>query len=236
MKKVYSIMIFLLIVSIWAFNEEKYITYPIKIAFILIFGLSWLLRMKSKINYYQAWCLIMIIFSGLAMLVAEDSSVALHTFINVFQVFLIAFTGVAYIDDNEKIDFLIVCIIIGGCILGVRLLMTTPLSAWLSFERLGKGIGYNSNDVGNKAAISAILSIAFMKEKEGKQRKLLLVCFCLMLVLVLFSGSRKSLIAVVVAVFLLYTIGLKKKRNIIFAIIGIAALFAVLYYFMISHE
>lgn len=229
-------MFFLLIVSIWAFNEEKYITYPIKIIFILILGLRWMLKAHLKINFYQAWCLVMIVFSGVATLIAPDLPVASHTFINVLQVFLIAFVGVSYLDDNEKIDFLMLCIIIGGCLLGIRLLATTPLSVWFSFERLGEAIGYNANDVGNKAAISAIIAIASLKEKKGKKQILLLVVFIMMTLLVLFSGSRKSLIAVAFAVLLFYTIGLEKKRNIIFALIGITIVFSVLYYLMMNNS
>lgn len=234
--KIYPALFFLLIISIWAFNEDKFITYPIKIAFILVYGWRWLRSARLKINHYQAWSIVMIILSAFSIMMAGSVSTAMHTFINMLQVCLIAFVGVHYIDSKDKINFIVKCIIIGGCIMGVRLVLTTPLHVWTSFDRLGEGIGYNPNDVGNKAAFSAIFSMALMRNTTGKKKTMLTIIFMLMSVLVLFSGSRKALLAVAFAVLLFYTIGLEKKRNLIFAIIGIGILFGIVYYLMMNNE
>lgn len=233
---VYQLLCLFLIVSIWAFNEDKYITYPIKIIYILVLGFYWI-KKHAVINKYHAWCIIMIFFSIIAVFYAKDYSVALYTFVNIVQVILIAFVTVSYIDSNDKLIFMSKSIIIGGCVLLLRLVAVTPLSSWLSYERLGSHIGYNANDVGNKAAIAAIVSIGFARMESNKKKKLLyLFLFAALLVIVLFSGSRKSLLAVIIAVAMFYTLGLKEKRYMFLSIFGVGIAFVLLYFISMNND
>ena len=233
---IYQILGFLLIVSIWAFNEEKYITYPIKIVFILVYGYYWLIVSHGAINKYQIWCFLMIVASIFATLIAGDLSLATHTLINVIQCFLIAFTFSAYLREKNQIVQFLKFFAIGGLILFIRLLISTPISAWMSFERLGEAIGYNANDVGNKAAISAIISICLFRNKFEKHRWFYAVSYILLTAIVLFSGSRKALLALVLATVLIYTIGLEKKKNLIFAILGLVVVLFVGYQVIMRNE
>ncbi|MBN2926913.1 MAG: O-antigen ligase family protein [Eubacterium sp.] len=233
---VYQILACVLIVSVWAFNEEKYITYPAKILFILVYGFHWLSNSKGKINKYQGWCLLMCLFSVMAIFPASGMGTAIHTLINMLQVFLIGFVLSGYLKEKKEITLFFKFFVVGGFVLLVRLLIVTPTSVWLSYERLGESIGYNANDVGNKAAIAAIIAICLFKDKKEKYRRIYLLMFIAMAILVLFSGSRKSLLAVVVTVILIYTIGLENKKNIFFALIGISIGLIVAYQFMMHNE
>lgn len=218
---IYEILGFLLVVSIWAFNEEKYITYPIKIIYIFVFGIYWLRKKHFKINKYQLWCIWMCIFSVFALIPATDLSLAIYTLVNVLQVFLLAFVLSGRLEEKKQIEIYLKYMVWGGVILLIRLLIVTPLEVWLSFERLGDTIGYNANDVGNKAAVAAIIALCFYRNKNEKRHNIYLIIFIMMLITVLFSGSRKSLLAVVLALIFIYTVGLENKKNIIFYIIGI---------------
>lgn len=233
---IYQILGLLLIVSIWAFNEEKYITYPIKIVFILVYGYYWLSTSRGTINKYQGWCLLMIIFSIMAVFYAQDTNVAVYTLINVLQVFLIAFVLSGYISKRDEVMKYLHYFLFGGVILMARLLVVTPLHVWVSFERLGEAIGYNANDVGNKAAIAAIIAICLFKNAKGKFKRYYGILFVLMSVLVLFSGSRKSLIAVAVAFFILYTIGLENKKNIFLSIVIICGIMFGVYQLILTND
>lgn len=233
---IYQILGLLLIVSIWAFNEEKYITYPIKIVFILVYGYYWLSTSRGTINKYQGWCLLMCIASFAAAFFAADSNMAVRTLINVLQCFLIAFTLSAYIREKDQVVQFFKYFAIGGLILFIRLLLVTPVSVWTSFSRLGAEIGYNANDVGNKAAIAAIISICLFRNRDETHRKFYAILYVLLTAIVLFSGSRKALLALIIATIMIYTVGLEKKRNMIFSIIGLMIVLYIGYQYIMTNE
>ena len=160
-----NILLLLLLITIWAFNEDKIITYPTKIVFILVYGYKWI-KGGIIVTKYQAWCIVMIALSGVALIWAQNYEIAIHTFINVLQVFLIGFTLSASIETKDDVERLLQYIVIAGIVLSVRLVIKTPLSVWVSFQRLGQEIGYNSNDVGNKAAIASIIALCLYKNKK----------------------------------------------------------------------
>lgn len=223
-----------LIVAIWAFNEEKYIVYPIKIVFIIIYSIKWGLS-GGRVNCYQAWCLIMAGLSIFFALYASHLDASLYTLVNMIQVLLIGFALSGSITNKEITHKAFNYIIIGGMALAVRLLIVTPPSVWLSYKRLGDAIHYNSNDVGNKAAIAAIVSLCLFKNSQ-KINKVYLACFISLSIITVFSGSRKSLIAIILTIVMLYTIGLENKKNIVFGIIGMAVAFVIGYHLLMNNE
>lgn len=234
-RTLFNLMLALLIFSVWAFNETKIITYPIKIANILLLGYYSVSRGRTGAKY-QAWCILMIFITAIAMLVSPNFSSASYTFINMLQVFLIGFVTYGYLDDEKKIDFALETLIWGGILLTVRLVLVTPANVWLSWQRLGEAIGSNSNDVGNKAAISAIIALCMAKRSLGKKRISYFAAFGILFAIVLFSGSRKALIAVVAGVILLNTIGLQDKRKIIFSVVVVGVVLALGYHFMMTND
>ncbi len=224
-----------LIVAIWAFNEEKYIVYPIKIVFIAMYLLKWGFK-GGRINFYQSWCLIMAGLSFIFALYASHLDASLYTLVNMIQVLLIGFALSGNIIDKRETHKAFNYIIIAGMALAVRLLIVTPTSVWLSYMRLGDAIHYNSNDVGNKAAIAAIVSLCVFKVSQKKLRKLYLACFIILSIITVFSGSRKSLFAIILAIVMLYTIGLENKKNIVFGCIGIAVAFGFSYHLLMNND
>ena len=234
-RTLFNLMLALLIFSVWAFNETKIITYPIKIAYILLLGYYSVSRGRTGAKY-QAWCILMIFITAIAMLVSPNFSSASYTFINMLQVFLIGFVTYGYLDDEKKINFALEALIWGGILLTVRLVLVTPANVWLSWQRLGEAIGSNSNDVGNKAAISAIIALCMAKRSLGKKRISYFAAFGILFAIVLFSGSRKALIAVVAGIILLNTIGLQDKRKIIFSVVVVGVVLALGYHFMMTND
>ena len=221
-----KLLMALLIISIWAFNEVKLLTYSVKIVYIVLCGL-YVCNRKKYNSKYQLWCLLMILLSFLSVAAAKNTSLASYTLINMIQVFLIAFITYGYIDSSEKIEFVMNCIIWAGLILTFRLLLVTPADVWLSWVRLGEAIGSNANDIGNKAAFSAIISLCFAKKNDHNRRIVYFLSFAVLTAIVLFSGSRKALLAVLLAFILLNTIGLNDKRKILlsFFVISVVLFF-----------
>jgi len=231
----YNLLIALLIFSVWAFNESKIITYPVKIIYIIMMGYYAVSRYRTGTKY-QVWCLVMIVMSFIPIVVAPNFSTASYTFINMLQVLMIGFVTYGYLDEKSKIDFVLEMLVCGGLILSFRLILVTPANVWLSWNRLGEAIGSNSNDLGNKAAISAIIAVCMAKYVQGGKKILYFAAFGILTIIVLFSGSRKALIAVVAGVILLSTIGLHNKRKIIFSVVLVGALLFVGYRFIMTNE
>ena len=231
----YDALMTLLVFSIWAFNETKVITYPVKIAYIVIFGLYAVSKRRTG-SVYQLWCLCMIALSVVAMIVAPELSSSAYTFVNVLQVFLIGFVTYGYLDDENKVDALLKAFVLGGLLLLIRLLLVTPAGVWLSGERVGPAIGYNANDVGNKAAISAIIALCLARQSKKERKTAYFLAFGILTALVLFSGSRKALLAVVAAILLLNTVGLKDKRKMILVVAAMGVLLALGYYFIMTND
>lgn len=232
---IFSVLVALLLISVWAFNEVKLLTYPIKILYILVLGYYSISRRRTN-TYYQLWTLCMILLSLLAMFISPNLNSSLYTFINVFQVFLIGFVTCGFLDDEEKIDFVLECLVIGGLILTLRLIIATPENVWLTWRRLGEAIGSNANDVGNKASFSAIIAICLSKHNSGAKKVMHFVCFGILSAIVLFSGSRKALIALVIGVILINTIGLKDKRKFFLSIVVICVGLFLGYRILMSNE
>ena len=231
----YDALMTLLVFSIWAFNETKVITYPVKIAYIVIFGLYAVSKRRTG-SVYQLWCLCMIALSVVAIIVAPDLSSSAYIFVNVLQVFLIGFVTYGYLDDENKVDALLKAFVLGGLLLLIRLLLVTPARVWLSGERVGPAIGYNANDVGNKAAISAIIALCLARQSKKERKTAYFLAFGILTALVLFSGSRKALLAVVAAILLLNTVGLKDKRKMILVVAAMGVLLALGYYFIMTND
>lgn len=225
----------LLIYSVWAFNETKIITYPIKVLCILFLG-YYSIKHKRTSAKYQIWCFVMIALSALTSLIAPSQISPIYEFVNLLQVFLIGYVTYGYLDNERKIENLLNAFVWGGLILSLRLLIVTPTSVWLSWQRLGEAIGSNPNDIGNKAAISAIIAFCMAKYYDNRKRIVYYVAFAVLSAIVLFSGSRKALIAVVAAIILLYTIGLQDKRKIVYTVIIVVTLLAIGYRFIMTNS
>lgn len=231
---IYQILLFALIVSIWAFNETKILTYPIKIVYMLALGYYSITHRRTNAKY-QLWAVLMCGISFAAMLVGKDRSVSLPTFVNLLQVFVIGYVTYGYLDEEQKIQDMLDYFVIGGLVLAARLVITTPLSVWLSFERLGEAIGYNSNDVGNKAAIAGIVALALFKGRPKNKRVYYFISLGAMVIIVLFTGSRKALLAMVLALALLFTAGLRNKKNLVYAAIALIGILAVGYFVIMGN-
>ena len=185
----------------------------------------------------QIWALVMIVISVFSCLIAGLNSSSLFTLLNVVQVFLIGFVTFGYLNSREKMLFFFASFVAGGLILTLRLLLTTPFSVFLSFERLGESIGYNANDVGDKAMIAALSCVFLIRlVKNNLARLSLLFAFVILLAIVLFSGSRKDLLGLMLGVFIVYTFGLKKKRYLVISLVILFLLSFVLYRIMMTNE
>lgn len=113
----------------------------------------------------------------------------------------------------------------------VTLVIKTPLTAWGS-ERIGEAIGVNPNTIGVTSALSVAIAL-YLANKSKRKRYFLLIPA--LIIIGLLSGSRKSIITLVV-IFVTYIF--VSSRGVQGGISVIATLVAILclLYFVMTNE
>lgn len=228
-----NILIFLLIVSIFAFNDKKAFLYTIRIVFI-IYMLIRLIWSDIKITKFTIWSFGIILITMASILWANDIYIAIKYFIWFMQVILVSNLIDVYVLDKKNLKFLLKSIVIGGFILAIRLVIETP-SEYLGIKRIGRAIGYNPNDVGLKLAFAALCLTYFIK-KNGK-RPYYIIVFILLSGLALLSGSRKAFATLVVGVIIFYILSefsTKKINKIISILFFIIITLGAFYYLVMN--
>jgi len=124
--------------------------------------------------------------------------------------------------DAEKYMKFMVISVLYMCI---RLVMKTPMSAWGS-ERVGEVLNLNPNLVGLYTSCSVLICMMFAESK------LYLGLAAVFSVIAMLSGSRKSVIILVIGVFCYFWLkdrGVKKIRNMLIGGSIIAVLFFLIF-------
>lgn len=185
---------FLLILSVYVFNDQKAFSYTIRISFIIYMFLR-LIFFKSKFSKYTIWASIFTAIMLASILWAEDQSEALYFFTWSFQVFLVCILLDSFIDSKEKLDYVLKCIIIAGVLLAARLLIETPINQW-GVRRLGSEIDYNPNSLGLRLAFATLVSTYFMV-KTSSRKYIFFIGSLLLASTAMLTGSRKVFLVLV---------------------------------------
>lgn len=156
---------------------------------------------QFKLSPLVIWYVLFVMWYFASVLWAKDASFVfdyLNQFIQIIAIFLILPQRIKNFDD---IFTLIELIILSLAYSALILLIKTPISAW-GTERIGEAIGLNSNDLGMRFATGLLLCLGVLTAKKcSKIAKIfhiaLVGCF---LLVVLFSGSRKSIALVLLGI------------------------------------
>lgn len=206
-------MVFLAIISMYAFNDQKILLYTIRIFFIIYMSIR-LFFVKYKVSKYSLWAIIFLMFTLSSTLWATSQELAIFNFIWAFQVLIVAILMESFIEDKKKLEFVLKCFIIGGLILILRLFIETPIETW-GVKRLGTAIDYNANDVGMKLSFATLSTLYFFRTNY---KNIYLVLITLLLSIVsLFTGSKKALLVMVLGIFFYYLFSVKKIHKVILA-------------------
>lgn len=169
----------------------------VRIAFVMyvaVGALAIIYEHQLKISPLVIWYALFVIWYFASVLWAKDTSFIFayfNQFIQIIAVFLILPQRMKNFDD---IFTLIKLIILSLFYSALILFIKTPLSAW-GTERIGEAIGLHPNDIGIRFATGLLLCIGMLTVKKNSKivkifHIVLSACF---LLVVLFSGSRKSI-------------------------------------------
>ncbi len=230
-KHISYLLILLMITSIYAINDQKTLLYLIRGMFIVYMFLR-LLFVRHRLTIYSVWTVSVLFITGASILWAFNQSDAIHYFVWLLQVMLVTIPLSIFIDDEEKLEFVIKCFVVGGVLLIVRLIIETPATVW-GIRRLGAAIGYNANDLGMKLAFAALCTTYLLK-KNSKKKLFLTAIFVLMTAITMLTGSRKAFVLLVLGV-VLYNILIDRSYKKYLIGIPSAIILSVAFYYLVTN-
>ena len=223
------LIVAIMLCCVYAFPDKKIIFIGSQLIFIAIMLLR---RFKHKypLSKYTLWCGAFIVWSLASSLWAYNTTVALRDLASVIQVMLIGMFLVVFIDNEQKFEFVLKAVIVGGILLCIRLYVVTPTYEW-GTERIGYLIGYNANTLGLSLSYAAISAIYLGKKLKFKAYYL---CAIIFNTIALFTGSRKAFLLIIIGSALLLTMTIKKRNMKIFVLLS-AIIFSWGMYYLIMN-
>jgi O-antigen ligase len=222
---------FFLVFLSFVYKNELLILYSFEVFYILLIGL-YIIKRNIKIGKYALWSAAFFTVCLLSYIYSVDQVAAFRQIFNVLKILLIGNTIVFFIDKNKKkINFILISIILSAIYLTVLLIIQTPLSYW-GTNRLGSNIGLNANDLGLKMAISSLIAIYFAKENKKAHLYILAFIFS---TITLFSGSRKAFLLILIGLFFLYILTIKRRRRLLFVIPVLSGIVYLFWYIVMNN-
>jgi len=209
------------------------------VLYISSVALSVLIEKKRLVlNNYILWLFLFFGFCYMSFIWArnqDDMMIYSNTFI---QVFGVAIGLIQQIKDIEDIDRILKLVHLSLVYTAILLVIKTP-SEEFGTERIGDVLGLHCNSIGFRFATATLLCIYFFT-KVNKNKWFYMLTAIGFSVLVLLTGSRKSIIMILVCVFV-YVVFYKSKEQDRTAIIkkmilvgAIIILLVVLWYAMMN--
>lgn len=216
----------------------------LRITFVLYIGsvaLNFLVEKKGLLlNNYILWLFLFFGFCYMSFIWArnqDDMMLLSNTFI---QIFGVAIGLTQQLKSNEDIIKLIKLVNLSLVYTAILLLIKTPSESF-GTDRIGDVLGLHSNAIGFRLATATLLCL-FLFTEVKKFKWVYLLIACGFSILVLLTGSRKSIIMILLCV-LIYVIFYKSKEQDRTAIIkkmllvgAILAALVVLWYLMMNVE
>ena len=208
------------IIALFAFGDYSTYVYAAKI--VAIIGLL-LLERKIKNGFHLKWVLVFIVASMISIIWSRNASNSFFYIVWTLQAMGLAVAIGNSLHCKKDIDYILRFFFIAGLILTVRILMRTSIRELGSF-RLGTNMGYNANELSLKASIACIAGFYFFFKQEKFAKKIILAGLCIALgAVVLFTGSRKGSIMLIMGVILYNTLRssnpIKFIRNVIVSVL-----------------
>ena len=231
---VWNVSFFLLMLAVICFgNIQSGTNYYYYSVFFLFIGVTIAETLLDRNWYRHIYLPLQSIWYGLFLLLALLSSLWASSFgttmlplSRMVQILVLTFCLCQHIRNDKRMDNYLQILLAASLFLAVYLLARTPFSQWFS-GFLGRGTGYNSNDIGMSMAISVIVSfyLAFVRGN----RKLFVLTVLSVFVVVL-TSSRKAIFMSCLGVIMLVVFNFRARKYVlrVFTILAVTALVILL--------
>ena len=230
---IYELTFVINTITLFAFNDVKFIGTLTGILMLAAAMLLWLGRKNSRvvIPYNTAWYVVFTVFSAISCLWSMFIDTHIASYFLRMVVIIASITSVSiYVDTAEDLERLIKLFILSMTIIVFMEFAVTPSDEWTSGVMGSHFSGANQNSVAFLVFCAELMAFYEFYSRGRKRYVFLIILFVVFVVL---SGSRKALFAAVAGplMFVFFSV---YKRNYLFHIILIAALAALIVFIVMN--
>ncbi|MBQ3127749.1 MAG: O-antigen ligase family protein [Clostridia bacterium] len=230
---IYELTFVINTITLFAFNDVKFIGTLTGIVMLAAAMLLWLGRKNSRvvIPYNTAWYVAFTVFSAISCLWSMFIDTHIASYFLRMVVIIASITSVSiYVDTAEDLERLIKLFILSMTIIVFMEFAVTPSDEWTSGVMGSHFSGANQNSVAFLVFCAELMAFYEFYSRGRKRYVFLIILF---VVFVILSGSRKALFAAVAGplMFVFFSV---YKRNYLFHIILIAALAALIVFIIMN--
>lgn len=235
--------IFVYFIAINAFQLGKgFDAFFVRFAFVFLMTETALYIRHFEVSEYALWKLGFWAFYFFSSMWAANTTHVLYYVNNFVQIMGLALCLPILIKDDKDLDAVLFLLLMSILITAIRLYIKTPVSAW-GVQRVGDAIGLHSNDVGVKMALGAVISIYMMHraadEHRGLKKNMLIILYlaiaAIFVIEALFTGSKKSIVSIILGIGAYEIIRAKGLKFLIVSILVIV-LAVFLYRLIMTNE
>ena len=232
-----NIIILLFFISISAFRVNMFIALP---CFVLILLFSIVYDRKIKINNILKWGIVFWSYYLISSIWSENSNDTFRYMSAVVYMIGIYIFIPKLIKNEDDINNSLNLMFWSLSFTALVSVVLTPISEF-GTERMGSVLGINANIYGFRMATGGVLAFFLLvndklEYKKNKLNKIFLITFLVIFTLLtLLSGSKKSLVFLLVGIFLFELFRTKGYKKII-KILTISLLIIAVLYFMFNNS
>lgn len=216
------ILFFFLLINV-GFYYGKYLFLIEPTYALLLLGFVYKLLVKRKL-VYKKYLLITLLFGLYAFfstIWASDSALAASNSIILFKYIFISFLLISLLDSKENVKFAMVMLAISGLVYALVFFSMWDISA-LGFGRANSALTEASDEaLPNVNVVGMIVSnsfVCFLYFYFNENKKWAILLAIVAFIIIIFLGSRKSIIFSITGVFLIY-IMLNRKSKLSLSIV-----------------
>lgn len=232
---IYEICFFVNAITLFAFNDVKFIGTATGILMLLAAMLLWIGRRAQRviIPYNTVWYMAFTAYSALSCLWSSYLDANMASYFLRMVVIIAMITSVSiYVDTAEDLERLIKLYIFSMLVIVMMELLTVPFSEWTAGGMGSHFSGSNSNGVAFLVFCAELMAFYEFYSKGKKSYIILVILFVFFIIL---SSSRKSMFAALAGP-MLFVLLMTYKKNYFFNILLVSGLAVLVVFYIMTDE
>lgn len=234
-RKFYEISFFVNTVTLFAFNDVRFIGTATGLMMLFSSMLLWIGRRQERviIPYNTVWYALFTSYAALSGMWSSYLNAEMASYILRMLIIVAMITSISiYVDKPEDLERIIKVYIFSMLVIVLLEFSTVPISDWSKGEMGSHFSGSNQNGV---AFIVFCAELMAFYEFYSRGKKGYIVLVAIFLLFVVLSGSRKALFASIAGPVLFVLLSVYKK-NYFFNIFAVFTIAALVVFFIMTDE
>ena len=211
---------------------------PIVIAFQLFALLCTIITWKRTISRieckYIVWWTLFTTYCGITLIWDVNKATNLSMMISIFQVIVVGFVIIRYIDTMDKLVRILKVVVYGNVLLAARMIIQVPFSA-LGSGRIGVYLGaeYGNDGAAMVLCYGCLFAYVLSEIVHNNKHKQWIIP---LIALALLSGTRLSLVTLLVGILCMIIMYKEKLSKKVYYIMTILLAVSIAFYLMMTNE